>query len=237
MPSRRPAGTSPLRAGTWSSVSSLFSPSMGIRRSHDLATARRTLGHRHDTDPDGPFARPDPRIAERPVRSHSLSSRGNDPDATVASSGDRTPPGDPPAMGRNEARTGRPLHPNTQNAVIEPPSIHVAYHNTDSAASRTSAHHAETGSSGRKLAIASRSGIRCGCLYCSTVPPLRARRRFWNSAQDRRAGGCVRTGPSLRVSRLLSYSTLQAPEVLLDRAGQAVRRVGSGRSVSSTRSV
>ena len=28
------------------------------------------------------------------------------------------------------------------------------------------------------------SGIRCGCLYCSTVPPLRANRRFWNSAQE-----------------------------------------------------
>ena len=67
--------------------------------------------------------------------------------------------------------------------------------------------HEVTGSESGNDSIASRSGTKCGCLYCSTVPPLRASRRFWNSNHDPAGKRMVRTGPSLRVLRLLEYST------------------------------
>ena len=88
---------------------------------------------------------------------------------------------------------------------------------------------------GRKPSIASRSESRHGCLYCSTVPPLRESRRRWKSAQEPAGMRNGRIGPSRRVSRLFSYSRFTPPELRPRPRRPAGRRRRRRRtSVSST---
>ena len=76
-----------------------------------------------------------------------------------------------------------------------------------------------------KDSITLRSGIKCGCLYCSTVPPLCANLRCWKSDQDPAVILRTRTGPSRCVDRLFSNSTFRR-QLGLHLCGQAVGTVG-----------
>ena len=78
--------------------------------------------------------------------------------------------------------------------------------------------------------------MRWGCLYCSTVPPLLASRRFWNSDQEPGGMRTIRTGPSRRVSWRLAYSRFCRLSSSSTAAASRPSESVPFRSSSSTRS-